>query len=520
MASLIINTVRNVVPNWRDYKTTAELGELNGNNATVQKLPFFSIDEYIRAWMEYPSIPYAGDLISAAIMANQQNNPIVQKAAKYITERKDDVTDSLYRTSLSIVPARETISEPDSTSVSERLENILNQNTIIKERISFLRKLIHRYPYNPIWYSEIALAYTKLGLTKKAVDYMKIAIHLAPVSRYISRSAARLFLHIGDIDRAHDVLTKNPAISKDPWIVAAEIGVNALRGRSSRFIKPGVSMINSGDYSPFSLTELSSAIGSIEYNHSRKKCKLFIDKALICPNDNSLSQAEWLLSLDNSMNFAFSDYHSLKNKYEADARRAYLNNDYSQALITSVEWIEQMPFAKTPIDFAAHMAYTFQKKYDDAIKILEIGLRANPNELSFWNNLAYSYAISGNTEEADKILHLPFLNSPFIKNSTRICVMATKGLCEFRKGRIDEGRILYKAAISMAKDLKDINLMNKAILNYIREELLATKQCEAELIGLIDVIHTGDDRETAIMRKDIKDILNQNDITWITDNSQ
>ena len=44
MASLIINTVRNVVPNWRDYKTTAELGELNGNNSTVQNLPFFSID--------------------------------------------------------------------------------------------------------------------------------------------------------------------------------------------------------------------------------------------------------------------------------------------------------------------------------------------------------------------------------------------------------------------------------------------------------------------------------------------
>ena len=162
---------------------------------------FCTIDEYIRAWRENPSITFAGDLISAAIMANQQNNPIVQDAAKFIIERRDDVTDSLYRTSLSIVPAIETISEPDSISVSERLENILNQNTINKERISFLRKLIHRYPYNPIWYSEIALAYTKLGLTKKAVDYMKIAIHLAPVSRYISRSAARLFLHIGDIER-------------------------------------------------------------------------------------------------------------------------------------------------------------------------------------------------------------------------------------------------------------------------------------------------------------------------------
>ena len=519
MASLIVNTVRNVVPNWRDYRTTAELGELNGNNAIALKLPLFSINDYLIAWKENPSIPFAGDLISAAIMASQQSNPIVQEAANFILERKEETTDSLYRTALSIIPTKESIVEDDVVSVSERLNKILNQDDINKERISFLRKLIHRYPYNPIWYNEIALAYTKLGLTKKAVDCMKIAIHLAPVSRYISRSSARLFLHIGDIDRAHYVLTKNPAISTDPWIIAAEIGVNALRGRSSRFIKPGVSMIHSGNYSPFSLTELSSAIGSIEYHHSRKKCKMFIDKALVCPNDNSLSQAEWLLSLDNSMNFAFSDYPSLKEKYEADARRAFFKNDYSQALITSIEWIEQMPFARTPIDFAAHMAFTFQKKYDDAVKILEIGLRANPNEPSFLNNLAYSYAMSGNIDEAVKILHSPFLNSPYIKNDTRICVMATKGLCEFRKGRIDEGRILYKAAISMAKGLKDSNLMNKAILNYIREELLATKQCEESLINIIDILHTGDDRETTVMRQDIKDILNKNDITWITDSS-
>lgn len=90
--------------------------------------------------------------------------------------------------------------------------------------------------------------------------------------------------------------------------------------------------------------------------------------------------------------------------------------------------------------------------------------------------------------------------------------MATKGLCEFRKGKIEEGRYYYKNAISLAKDFNDNNLLNKAILNYIREELLATKRCENDLIEMIDILHTGSDRETSVMRQDIKDILNRYNI--------
>lgn len=507
MSSLTINSVRNVVPNWRNYKKTAEMGELNGNNATPIRIPLFPIDDYIDAWKENQTIPFAGDLISAAIMGEQKNNHFVYEAANFIIERKDDVPDSLYRTALSIIPPTELVVNERTTTISDRLDAILNQDNINKERIRFLRKLIHRYPYNPIWYNEMALTYTKLGLTKKAVECMNIAIHLAPVSRYISRSAARLFLHVGDFDRAHDVLIKNPLISKDPWLVASEIGVNTLRGRYSRFVKSGISMVNSGSYSPFSLTELSSAIGSLEYHNSKKKCKFFLDKALISPNDNSLSQAEWLLSLDKSMNFVFSDYSSLKNKFEADARRSFLNNDFLQALFTSIEWIEEMPFAKTPIDFAANMAFTFQKRYDDAVKILKIGLKSNPNELSFWNNLAYSYAISGNTNEADKILNDSLLKSSYVNDNVRICVIATKGLNEFRKKNVDNGRYFYMKAMSLAKDKNDLNLLHKAILNYMREELLATGQCEDELLNKLDYLYTGNEKESAIMQQDIRDLL-------------
>ena len=103
MASLTISSSRNVVPNWRDYRTTAELGELNGNNALAFNLPIFPIDEYIIAWRENMSIPFAGDLISAAIMGGQRNNPTVQDAAEFIVKRGDEVPDSLYKTALSII---------------------------------------------------------------------------------------------------------------------------------------------------------------------------------------------------------------------------------------------------------------------------------------------------------------------------------------------------------------------------------------------------------------------------------
>ena len=67
-------------------------------------------------------------------------------------------------------------------------------------------------------------------------------------------------------------------------------------------------MINSGNYSSFSLSELCSAIGTQELYHSKKKCELYFNKSLLQPNDNSLSQAEWLLSMDSTMKFKFTDY--------------------------------------------------------------------------------------------------------------------------------------------------------------------------------------------------------------------
>ena len=84
MASLIGDEKRNVVPNWRDYNKTAKLGEFGGVAVVTNPLKLFPIDEYVVSWENNRSIPYAGDLVSAAILNEQQTNPAAIDAAKFI----------------------------------------------------------------------------------------------------------------------------------------------------------------------------------------------------------------------------------------------------------------------------------------------------------------------------------------------------------------------------------------------------------------------------------------------------
>jgi len=506
MASFVNNIKRNVVPNWLDYQNTARLGELQGcsSNHTRRGFP---IDDYVKAWNENHSLSFAGDLISAAIMNNKSNNEAVKEAAKYVLDKNDIAPDSLYKSAKALLSTNKNRTEFVKSPLSKRLDKILDQEEINRTKIRIIRSQVHRFPLDPIWYCELALAYVNLGLMEKAGKAMEIAVYLAPESRYITRSAARLFLHKNDADRAHFVLINNPTIKTDPWIIASEIAINACRGRRSRFINTGISMINSENFSPFSITELSSAIGTVELSHSTKKCKFYLDKALVHPNDNSLSQAEWLLSVDNSLNFKFSEKERVENRHEANARKAFIDEDYSRALESSVAWIEDMPFAKTPIYFAAEMAYTYQKDYNNAIKILEIGLRSNPNELSFLNNLAYAYAMNGETDKAESILNNSKLKASTTPLELKICLLATKGLNEYRKGNIDLGRFFYKKAINQTHQNSMQTLLHKAILNYIREEIRATKSYNEETLNIVDRLTTNNLRETNVLRQEIKDLV-------------
>lgn len=506
MASFITDKKRNVVPNWREYNKTAKLGEIGdyGHHRSTDS-NFFPIDEYVRAWQDHKAIPFAGDLISAAILNGQSTNEVALEAARFVIAHKDEASAAIIRAAESIVPTPIPLNAQRVLSLTDKLASISTQEATSKNAIKLLRQNKDYFCYNPIAYSEMARHYVNLGLLEKAKEMMDIAVHLAPQHRYICRSAARFYLHYGDPEKARFVIAHNPWVTKDPWLMASEIAINTLMGRSSRLIKKGKEIIQSNNHSPFSISELSSAIGVIEMiNDNRKRCRELFRIALICPNDNSLAQAKWLVSEYNDLSFVFAEYPYLTDTYEADAMSAYMADEYRLALDTAVDWIEDMPFTRRPVQFAADMAYTYVKDYPTAIAVLKHGLNANPFDAALLNNLAYAYSLNGQTAEADQAIenakHLP---ADSLTTEIKICLKATEGLNEYSKGNPEEGKRLYLEAIKQANnELIDKELGMKALLNFAREEIKSNPSIDPALLNMVNDI-PDDSKETKQLKADI-----------------
>ena len=141
-----------------------------------------------------------------------------------------------------------------------------------------------------------AVFYTIIGQEEKAKRAIKNALFLAPENRFVLRSMARFFVHLGEegIAFAHDTIKRSQITKHDPWIIATEISLATLRQRSSTLAKSGLQLVESGLFHPFNISELASSLATLELKNGKIKNskKLFIN-SLTSPNDNSLAQAEW-----------------------------------------------------------------------------------------------------------------------------------------------------------------------------------------------------------------------------------
>lgn len=504
MASLKEDEKRNVVPNWRDYNKTAKLGEF-GNPAAIANKPLelFPIDEYVVAWQNNKSVYFAGDLLSAAILNGHNTNSNAIEAARFVIDHKDEASNALIQTAQSLIATPEEKTKNAQLTVQQKIAKIRNQEELVRNEIKLLKQSRDYCCFNPIAFCEMARCYVILGQLDKAKEAMEIALHLAPNHRYVCRSAARLYLHLHEEDHARYIISRNSALLYDPWLLASEIAINTLMNRTSRHIKKGSEVIASRNFSPYSISELSSAIGSVEMiNGNKKRCRSYFKTALQSPNDNSLAQARFLLSKNADLTFEFGDYVSIPNAFEADAIKAYISDDFTKSLITAVDWIGDMPFTRRPILFAANIAYSFLKDYDIAVDILNLGLISNPNNPMLLNNKAYACALCGKIAEAERALQ----ETKKLKLTTdiKVCLTATEGLTEFRKGNINEGRKLYAEAIQLARSsYLNSRIVNTAFLNLAREEVRADKDFDKSILVVIDKI-PNDCKETVQLKNDIK----------------
>lgn len=513
MASNREDLERNIIPLWRSYDEIAKNGELAYFGQSGRILNFDRFGEYLDGWKEHHTITTAADLINAAVAGDNVSLTEVVCAAEYLCKYKDDCSPLVYDVAKSLLvnPQSDRIVNGPTNELqfddraSLLIVDLTEQEKKTKARIGLLRKQLRDFCYNAITYCELARCYSDLGLNEKAKHYMLCAVQLAPHNRYVSRCAARFFVHIDDAATAKKILVRNGWVTSDPWLMAAEIAVSTVLKRSSRNIKAGRQLVLSGNLMPYSSSELCFAICKEDYDaDKRKDWQKMFRLGLTAPNENSLAQAEYLTKIGAKMDIDYGLYDSMSHKSEADTRNYYALGKYEEAFISSVNWMQDFRFSHEPIAFAFDMSCTFLKKYDYSVAILKQWLETHPQDHVVMNNLIYALGLSDKADEAGKLLSKINVEKQLkedVKNG--ICLLATQGLVAYRKNNIEEGRAKYQLSIDTAKLLRKKELAAKARLNMIREEVHCVNNYDKNLLNEIDSLSTGDEEETKQLRKDI-----------------
>lgn len=471
MANYFEQRDRRVIPNWRSFRCTTKLNELSSASQSpdADKNIALSIADYSEAWKKEKTVAIAADFISAAFVNGFEHDDEAKSAASYIVKNTKKVTKAqinLAKLILGIAP----LDRHEETHIIET-EACLSTENYYRE-IHRLRNLATKYPYNPILYVELSRLYAILGLELKSIKNMKVALSLASDNRFVLRAAARLFVHYGKAGFIHNVLRKSGLVGKDPWVTSAEIALATVREKRSPNIKSGIQMINSGNFSWHSVTELASSVGTVEYlSGSNKKAIGFLRTALRSPNDNTLAQIAWINSRETLLDIDYREF-TIRNKYEALALNDYFNESYMSALANCKGWFADIPFSKHPIIFGAHIAGSLLDDYGESIRLLKLGLLSHPKDPQIINNIAYSYALENMIVEAEEYLSQIDEKSE-MTTEAKICLIATRGLIKFRKKDIVGGNAYYQQAIVEARAHGNSYLVWLAILNYARETVLS-----------------------------------------------
>lgn len=497
---------RKVIPNWRYFNNTLNLGELTAyESLNLRDVDLYPIDNYINDWMDSKSVYRASDLISAAIVNSQKSNPYVVDAAKFLLTIPDKTNLVQRQTAQFVIDGTE---ENECNKSIVRLQNDalekLKTASDIHKTIHSLRILAHAYPYNPIIYVDMARAYVIIGQKEKAEKLIRMALYLDSKNRFVARAAARFFIHIGDNERAADIIKRTGFSKYDPWLMASDISIAMMRGKRSGNIKKGQQMVFSDKYTAFSISELSSALGTVEMEDgTRKKSRDLFNRSLVDPNDNSLAQAEWVV-IASQLPIAIRPNIMVKCNFESLVYKALEQNDIESSMNNVIDWICDMPFSLKPVMIGYDISTTFLRNYNLSSKILDIGLKSHPNDPWMLNNRAYVNARTNNVKEAEKDMEKLEHYNGTLTDSMTICKEATKGLIAYRNKDQETGARLYQQAMILADNLTENSeeVKLKAKINMLREELIYSKYSNYSILEELERLHIPEKNKGLMLLKE------------------
>lgn len=481
MTTIPLFELRKIIPRWRDSNSALQTGELISSNSKAHqnKVGHELFAEKLLLWRKQGLIEYAAEVVSSAISQGFINEAI--DAAEFL------ISESAKTTPAVIFIANEVLVRTQKkikgvVNIANLIEN--NRITIYK-RIHRLRRLLIDYPRNALMWTDLSLFYIKIGQFQQSIDAMSAALFLAPDNRFVLRSATRMFIHIGEPDRAHKLLINKPVTRQDPWLLAAEIATAGVANKPPSFVRFGKEILETQKYSTFHTGELASAIATLElsYGSLRKARKLF-QSSLFDPTENSVAQSVWA-----KKQIPFLDTDSVlqttPRTYEARAMNALRDLNWEEAIQESQLWLADEFFSSRPAEVASFAALIGLENYSLSEELIKAALIANPDDLTLINNLAFSIASQDRAYEARNILD-DAINKIEGANDN-VPIKATMGLIKIRSGEVDAGKALYLEAISLAQHRSNIEQAALASIYYAREMLLAGMFTKTEAITIAEV---------------------------------
>jgi tetratricopeptide (TPR) repeat protein len=467
MTGILEDRNRQVVPRWRSFSRTRDLGELAPlHQAASAHFSEEAVETLAADWRIQPSLSVASNFVSVAYFLGIM--PVAVDAAHFVLSHPSAPIGARGIAAHYLKASGISLSSVESLVLKEEIEDSVDSISFKKlfQQIRETRLKLNLFPWSSIHWSNLSRLYTVVGHPIKATRSMRVATSLAPENRFIIRAASRLMLHQGDKDHAHQLLSRSQLIHSDPWILSAEIATAAAIHKTSKNLKAARRMLDSSHYSPFHFSELASALGTLEaFAGNIKGSRKSIVNSLRQPSENSVAQAAWL---DRTVGVVSVGEAKLSLSAEAKAWFAWRSADWKSTVDEAYKWQLDQPFSSRPAVLGSHVAETLLENYDLAVEFAENDLRSNPNDIALRNNLAFALAQKGETEKSQEILKaISFQN---IDAADRVVLIATQGLIAYRSGQLDFARLLYLDAIHASKAFKDWRAP-VAQIHYAFEEL-------------------------------------------------
>lgn len=441
------NWDRKVIPRWRSAKVSSSLPESLPSKpsrpSASQELTTAAISSEItkrvEAWKAHKDLGGAVDLLNYGHSHALQ--PLLIEPAKYILSLpSSEIPPELSRLAANLLG-----SEQVPSSSGEALDFTERKY----QEISRLKSLLLINPRDPISLVDLARLYTILGQGHKARSAITVASALAPNHRFVLRSSSRFFIHDGDPERALFILNRSDRTKLDPWLLASQISVETLTGRTPRHLKRGRQLLDSRSVGPSHTAELGAAIATVLLNDgSAKEAKRTFNKALIEPNENAVAQAIWASNNFKLPIYVQHEWMSGRFSFEANFYKFQAESNFEDALECAGKWFDDEPFSTRPLRGAA-FSCSVLGRHAEAEKHTRRALLNDSNELADMNNLVFSLASQNKLPEASSLLNKIIEREMRSEDGVSGHTLANIGLISYRLAALEDGRFYYEKALEV-----------------------------------------------------------------------